>query len=73
VLVPFIRAWRPLLRDGARSQAASTKRASLSKGDAVTGRALAEPVTRAWWCPSGARSPGSTPSPMHSTATASGR
>ena len=24
---------------------------ALSKGDAVTGRALAEPVTRAWWAP----------------------
>ena len=24
---------------------------ALSKGDAVTGRALAEPVTKAWWAP----------------------
>lgn len=28
---------------------------ALSKGDAVTGRALAEPVTRAWWAPSRVR------------------
>lgn len=28
---------------------------ALSKGDAATGRALAEPVTRAWWAPSRVR------------------
>jgi hypothetical protein len=28
---------------------------ALSKGDAVTGRALAEPVTRAWWAPARVR------------------
>jgi hypothetical protein len=28
---------------------------ALSKGDAVTGRALAEPVTRAWWAPTRVR------------------
>ncbi|MEO6772309.1 MAG: hypothetical protein ABI467_04715 [Kofleriaceae bacterium] len=28
---------------------------ALSRGDAVTGRALAEPVTRAWWAPSRVR------------------
>jgi hypothetical protein len=28
---------------------------ALSKGDPVTGRALAEPVTRAWWAPSRVR------------------
>lgn len=28
---------------------------ALSKGDSITGRALAEPVTRAWWAPSRVR------------------
>ncbi|HTL38322.1 MAG TPA: hypothetical protein VL326_34565, partial [Kofleriaceae bacterium] len=28
---------------------------ALSKGDAATGRALAEPVTRAWWAPARVR------------------
>jgi hypothetical protein len=56
VLVPFYLAlgWRFIgqVRAVKRVNEASV---ALSKGDAVTGRALAEPVTRAWWAPSRVR------------------
>ena len=52
VLVPFYLAlggrFLATVRAVKRVNEASV---ALSKGDAVTGRALAEPVTRAWWAP----------------------
>src|SRR3954469_18869312 len=56
VLVPFYLAlggrFFATVRAGKRVNEASV---ALSKGDAVTGRALAEPVTRAWWAPARVR------------------
>ncbi len=56
VLVPFYLALGGRFLGAVRAvKRVNEASVALSKGDAITGRALAEPVTRAWWVPARVR------------------